>query len=56
MLCCGRWEWLLKNELNAGIENVPSFLYGNWLAGDFPIINDWDEDGDETVGVVRPPA
>jgi hypothetical protein len=39
--------WSLRNS--AGVETT--FYYGN--PGDFPIIGDWDCDGDETPGMYR---
>jgi hypothetical protein len=39
--------WTLRNA--AGVETT--FYYGN--PGDFPIIGDWDCDGDETPGMYR---
>ena len=40
--------WFLRNPFNG---DTTSFYYGN--PGDFPIVGDWDCDGDETPGLYR---
>lgn len=43
-------DWFLRDSLTSGpATNV--FRYG--VAGDFPVMGDWDGDGDDTVGVAR---
>jgi hypothetical protein len=48
----GIGEWFLFNRTNAGADpNGMHFFYGEWF--DFPIVGDWDGDGDTTIGVNR---
>jgi hypothetical protein len=42
--------WYLRSSMTTGVA-TSTFRYG--VPGDFPVMGDWDGDGDETVGVVR---
>jgi hypothetical protein len=42
--------WYLRDSLSSG-PATSTFRYGQ--PGDFPVMGDWDGDGDDTVGVVR---
>jgi hypothetical protein len=43
--------WLLRNSNSSGAPDL-SFEFG--VAGDVPVVGDWDGDGDDTVGVYSP--
>jgi hypothetical protein len=48
--------WLIsnaKNGLNQPTGGFPDVTFSFGQAGDTPICGDWDNDGDQTVGVVR---
>jgi hypothetical protein len=49
----GSWVWFLKNP-TGGNDISFAFPPGSPVAGDIPIVGDWDHDGKTTVGVVRP--
>jgi hypothetical protein len=40
----------LKNQNTTGFADI-EINYG--IAGDFPVVGDWDGDGDSTIGVYR---
>ena len=42
--------WHLRNSNSAGFADV-TFGYGS--ESDFPVVGDWDGDGDDTIGIVR---
>ncbi len=44
-------QWLQRDSLDGGAA-TRSFVYG--LAGDLPLVGDWDGNGSETPGVYRP--
>jgi hypothetical protein len=51
----GRLEWHLRNSLSGGHAHQV-FSYGRHDEIDTPICGDWNGDGVQTPGVVRPPA
>ncbi len=51
----GRLSWLLRNSNTSGVADV-TVVYGSAQADDFPVVGDFDGDGTDTIGVVRPRA
>ena len=49
------WTWLLRNSNSSGTADI-SFAFGRADLGDVPVVGDWNNDGIETIGVVRPIA
>jgi hypothetical protein len=49
----GNWFWLLRNSNTAGIPHM-NFSYGSSDLLDYPVVGDWNGNGDMTIGVVRP--
>jgi hypothetical protein len=49
----GHLNWLLRNTNTVGNPDI-QFAYGNANLNDIPVIGDWDGDGSDTIGVVRP--
>ncbi len=45
-------NWLLRNENSSGVNDIPTFGYGNGTT-DIPIVGDWDGNGTWTCGAVR---
>lgn len=46
--------WRLRNTASAGSPNAGVFSYGDAGPRDRPVVGDWDGDGNDTVGFVRP--
>ena len=54
----GRFEWHLRNSNNGGPADMRFVYYGGAIWGDHlevqvPVTGDWNDDGQDTVGVVR---
>ncbi len=49
------WQWNLRDANSAGAPD-DTFNYGNPQLGDYPVVGDWDGNGSQTIGVVRPDA
>ncbi|MEV4820599.1 hypothetical protein AB0K10_02025, partial [Micromonospora sp. NPDC049274] len=47
----GNSAWYLTNGTTS---TDASFIFGHGPSGDVPVVGDWDNDGDSTVGVRRP--
>src|SRR5439155_11945691 len=47
------WQWLLHTSNAAGSPEM-TFSYGNPSSGDYPVTGDWNGDGTDTIGIVRP--
>jgi hypothetical protein len=47
------WQWLLHTSNAVGSPEI-SFGYGNPSSGDYPVTGDWNGDGLDTIGIVRP--
>jgi hypothetical protein len=44
--------WLLRNRLAAGNADL-TYRYGRVLAGDLPVVGDWNGNDRDTPGIVR---
>jgi hypothetical protein len=45
--------WLLRNTNSPGNPDLV-FAYGSASLDDIPVVGDWDADGSDTIGIVRP--
>ena len=48
---CPAGTWILRNTADAGSIDAGSFTYNPGVAGAYPVVGDWDGDGDDSVGV-----
>jgi hypothetical protein len=50
----GHLIWYLRNANSKGKPSITPFAYGSAKSGDFPVVGDWTNSGNTTIGVARP--